>query len=78
MARDESAAVEEAWDRLDDLERKRPRLGRIIGLSCWGEASAEESELARKIDEVRGQILADYRLALGVEAAGDEEISDDV
>lgn len=76
MARDEIAAVEEAGERLDDLEQKRPRLGRTIGWSCWGEASAEESELARKTDEMRGQILAVYRLALGVEA--DDEISEDV
>lgn len=73
LALDESAAVEESEERLEDLEQKQPRLGRTIGLSAWGEATAEESELARRIDRVRVKLIEDYRLAIGVEEDDEDE-----
>ena len=41
------------------------------------EATAEESELARRIDRVRVKLIEDYRLAIGVEE-DDEGMDDDV
>lgn len=65
------AAVEEAHERLEELQAKRPRLGHTIGMVH--ETTDEERQLAITLNTMREDLERRYLAALGCEDGEDGE-----